>query len=178
MAGRAGSGKSTCAGLLVEHFGFVEHNFADELKREVQYIYGLTSEQTWNKKDEIVPGLGVTPRSLFQKHGQARRVADEDCWIKIIEGKYKRAMRLVIGDVRMPNEARWIKNNGGLIIQIHRENVLKLEHQTETPLPDDLVDHVIYNNGPTAGLFFKLSSILVGINANRHYCGSTRQSPF
>ena len=64
IAGKAGSGKSTVAKILVEKHGYVEIALADDVKRIAKGIYVFTDEQLWgpsekrNVPDERYPRPG------------------------------------------------------------------------------------------------------------------------
>jgi len=55
----------------------------------------------------------------------------------------------VITDVRFSNEAFWIHNRGGVVINIVREqnDIKENKHSSENGLKPDDIDLTIYNNG-------------------------------
>jgi hypothetical protein len=51
LTGRAGSGKSTVADLLVKNHGFVAVALADPIKRICKEVFGFTDEQLWGPSE-------------------------------------------------------------------------------------------------------------------------------
>jgi hypothetical protein len=127
--------------------------FADALKSECDELlskYTDISAFTENKTEkEIV-------RPLLVSWGtQIRRELDQNCWIKkiqqdvidkLVEGYY-----VFITDVRFKNEAEWVKMNGGLLVNIHREGIGPANHDehTQSHFFKKLVSHKIH--WPTFG---------------------------
>ncbi len=72
----------------------------------------------------------------------------------------------IITDTRFPNEARAIKEHGGIIIRTRRTQFLKAgtvathEHPSETSLDNYQFDHVIDNDGTIEELIQKVHKIL------------------
>ena len=54
---------------------------------------------------------------------------------------------VVITDVRFPNEADAIRQEGGMLIRIDRSDVPRIDHPTENALDDYEFDHVVDNSG-------------------------------
>jgi hypothetical protein len=67
---------------------------------------------------------------------------------------------IVITDVRLPNEANFIRSLGGTIVKIERPSVGTLtkltQHETEKGIPSELVDHVVVNDGTIEELHKKM----------------------
>lgn len=71
----------------------------------------------------------------------------------------------VITDVRFPNEAKSIKERGGIIIRVNRYTGLKDNHISETALDNyNDFDYVIDNNGTIDDLIEKVRGILIENN--------------
>jgi hypothetical protein len=51
ISGLAGSGKDTCADILVEDHGFVKVSFADPLKRICRDVFDFSDEQLWGSSE-------------------------------------------------------------------------------------------------------------------------------
>lgn len=103
ITGRASSGKSTVAGILVRNHGFVEVGLADILKRVCRDVFDFTHTQLWgpseerNKPDTRYGGL--TPRLALQTLGtEWGRALYENVWID-------HALR-VTGDLLHPPDGR------------------------------------------------------------------------
>lgn len=80
-----------------------------------------------------------TPRELLQFVGSdVLRVVDGDSFTKLIESSVVSFDGVVIPDVRFPNEALFILDNGGVLIRVERqkEYVIDSSHASETALDD------------------------------------------
>lgn len=106
--------------------------FADELKEECNDFLmknvGISAfTQDSNEKALVRPFL-VTYGS------QLRRKQDPSCWIKRVENKIKNLpegnWKVVITDVRYPNELEWVHNEmKGTSIHISRQGVLPINEE-------------------------------------------------
>ncbi len=118
----------------------------------------------------------LTPRILLQLLGTecGREIIHPNIWVNALFAKYNsysaigseyefEQSRWIITDVRFPNEAKAIKDRGGMLIKIERPR-LKLsehEHSSETALDHYTEwDIVIQNDGTIVELFNKLSKII------------------
>ena len=91
ITGRAGSGKSTVADILVRKHGYVSLAFADPLKRICREVFDFTDEQLWgpssarNKPDLRYPrgdGSWLSPRHALQQLGtEWGRACYPDVWV-------------------------------------------------------------------------------------------------
>lgn len=165
LTGRAGSGKDTAADHLVREYGFERAAFADVLRTmleamftEVDVDYAHLYEP--HLKNTPIAELGmVSARELMQTLGTewGRRCNGPDWWLRLTERRLGLAAggspvhdRIVITDVRFPNEAEWIKRRGGMLVQLHRETAAPVRaHESERHFSDMRVDLTLFNNGPT-----------------------------
>lgn len=111
LAGRAGSGKSTCSKFLEEAAGAKRFSIADPLKRLAQAVMGFSDAQLWGtqaEKEAIDPRYGMSARQFLIRLGDnARKVLGDRVWI---DGCRKAiydsgASLAVVEDLRYPNEA-------------------------------------------------------------------------
>ena len=72
----------------------------------------------------------------------------------------------LITDVRFPNELQAIKDSGGIVIRVNRNNSLfkSVIHESETVLDNATFDYVIDNNGTIEELVIKVKEILIKEN--------------
>lgn len=122
IAGYAGSGKDRAADCLVA-LGYERRGFADALKR-------LAGAIGWDgRKDD--PG-----RALLQNLGVgARDILGADVWVDALMRDLP--ARVVITDVRFPNEVAAIRDHGGVVVRIWRPGVQPARgHVSETALDD------------------------------------------
>lgn len=153
LSGKARSGKDTVAQHLSHDAGFFHYAFATPLKDMIQNIFGLSDEQMYGDlKETPDPILGKTPRWLCQYiGGDIFRGIYEHVWAECAIRKYRElqkshreTLRVVISDVRYPNEFTAIRSAGGYLWRIIRtdyeeERTGNDEHESETGL-DDLPD--------------------------------------
>jgi len=160
FAGKAGSGKDTAGKYLVDNYLFAHYYFAKPLKEGAKAMFNLTDEQVKNKEKVIEP-WGRSPRELYQLLGtDVARSIDPNIWIKNAEMFYRQAhgSSVVITDVRFSNEAFWIRQKGGIVIQIKRDNepITKSSHSSENGMKESDYDLTILNTGTKQELFDKL----------------------
>ncbi len=156
MTGPAGCGKDTAAMALVRQLGFKRFSFAAPIKEALNAMFGWTPAQWLDRewKEESIPGFREqSPRTLAQSLGtEWARDLDPDFWVKLmrfhlLDGgcEYE---RVVISDVRFPNEATWIRDHGGHIINASRDLETHVKtHSSEAGLSWDLIDFQLANSG-------------------------------
>lgn len=176
LCGFAGHGKSTAANMF-KIFGFTEYALATPLKNACKELFGLTEEQVnGNKKLEVDPFWGVTPREILQKVGTELfreqlsttmpnlKLGDFNIlWIRrmeqFIEQERKKNpnAKIVISDVRNIDEAKAIKKLGGYIIRIENPRLdMKEEfrsHKSEQTITKIRFEGVAHNDGSLVDLF-------------------------
>lgn len=89
-------------------------------------------------------------RRLLQVFGTevGRNLFGENFWIEQAFKRAKEYERVVFSDVRFPNEADAIKEQGGKIWRINRRSHSAVNsHASEHAMDNYLFDHAIYNNG-------------------------------
>ena len=188
ISGFQSSGKDTIADYLVKEHGFVKLSFASALKDIVAIIFGWSRERLEGLKVEdrqwreevdskwanLLNIHCLTPRYVLQYLGTEvfRNHFHKDIWTKIVENQLSFYENVVVSDCRFANEIEMIKQNGGKIIQVHRDDHV-LKHPSELPLevsgakhPSELewiqchYDRVIKNNGTIEDLHTKVNLIL------------------
>jgi len=176
LAGLARSGKDTFAEYLSQalHFEgngfFHKYAFADPLKRSASEMFGIELSVFYggDEREKIDPHWGISPREMLQKLGTegGREIFGHDLWIKRAAYVYKKDSKqhFLITDVRFEDEASWIRDNGGIIIHISRENgkAEVLSHASETGVEIKPEDIVIDNNGSLRDLKGNAYDVLEG----------------
>lgn len=162
FAGRAGSGKDTAASAIEDdgYHAVYKTAFAEELKRIVAGLYGLSREQTHGRlKETPVPGIGKSPRQIMRLFGtEVCRTVHPDTWVDA----WIRSLRYIpiaahdgcrtivtVSDVRFPNEVSAIHNLGGKVYWIDRyqDNRPSMVHASEQSIDQTHCDYVIFNEG-------------------------------
>lgn len=171
IAGRARSGKSTAAALLVEvvlpHLSPVEDaqiiGFADPLKAAATAMLGgVNATSDAFKTTEVMPG--ITGRELLQVLGtEIVRQLDPDFWVILGMRRVRACEFTIFHDVRFPNEAIAIRKAGGFIVETTRTPAGAIDgaaHASEVPLPLGLVDYQLDNTGDRASTRAHLKQVL------------------
>ena len=114
----------------------------------------LTPAELFTPAKEVInhskPGyVSMTFRQMLQLYGtEYRRRQDPDYWVRRLEAKLHGLERVVIDDVRFPNEVEMIQRLGGRVIRIDRPGPNESTHASETELDGfDGWDGVIVNDG-------------------------------
>jgi len=179
ICGLKGHGKDTFSNLIIsQNNDFELFHFADMLKDMCQKIFGLSKIQMFDaiKKeekfenfivmDDYLPsmkkmtGLDLEPanciatcvREVMQFFGtEYVRKKNPNFWAEDLFSKIKDKKKILISDLRFPNEASFILKNNGTIIKIVRIDIDTEgdEHSSETSLKEieyDLVVGVMTND--------------------------------
>lgn len=184
LIGRAGSGKTAAAYHLMTRHGFIAVAFADVLKNDViepmltalGIDYAHLHEPTL--KNTPLPGYEreqLTARKMMQEFGDAGRRCAPDWWVDQLAASVGLTAehahtpihdRIVVSDVRYPNEAAWVLRHGGVLVRLTREDAEPVREHSSEQHADTLTAHVdIANNGPTLlGLHTLLDNVLADCN--------------
>jgi len=144
FAAKKGSGKDLIAQHLVEKYNFKRYAFGDPVKDVCKILFGFSDEQLFGDKKEIRDNtLGIRPRDAFQKidtefgrkyiHNlfPLLEMKHGELWIEIFKRNYNKNQNIVISDVRFPNEAKAIRELGGVIIYIDSKYSKEDTHESE-----------------------------------------------
>ncbi len=183
IIGKKGAGKSTIADFLEDEYNFVEYAFANPLK-DICRILGAPYKSvygTQQEKEEVVESLGVSGRQMMQQIGtelfreQFHTILPDfvlgeskNIWVQLFERKLVSMKglrrRIVVSDVRFPDEADAILRNGGVLIRVVRESDLERDdtHSSETAL--DGFSHSrlleIHNNHTENELYSQITNLM------------------
>ena len=139
LTGYAGSGKDTVADILVQNHGFVKVAFADPLREMLLTLDPMVSATAnlskivnahgWRLAKKKFPEV----RRLMQVFGTdvVRNQIQEDFWVRALERRIEALERVVVADVRFPDEADLILGRGGVMLRVEREGIKKLNHISE-----------------------------------------------
>ena len=155
LSGYARSGKDSVAQLLCLNYAFQRISFADPIREaiitlnpkldSITHVSHRVSDYGWDvaKQDPEI-------RRLLQVMGTevGRKMFGENIWIDMAFKQAEGMERLVIADVRFPNEADAIKQRGGSVWRINRHGLNAINHHaSEHAMDNYMFDHVIYNDG-------------------------------
>ena len=154
IAGRAGSGKDTAGAHLVSNHGFSQYAFADPIRAMLAALGAFPAADLLDRdaKEKVIDWLGKSPRQMAQTLGTewGRELVHPQLWVLMAQRRWEAAQAagedLVITDVRFANEARWIRDQGGMVILLSRPDTEAVSaHASEqvdlSPLADWLIDN-------------------------------------
>lgn len=170
LTGHKGCGKTTIANYLVESHNFREVTFATKLKKVCQILYDFSDQQLTDPvlKETVDQRHGFSPRQAFQEIGDLFRAKKSSFWIDYAGFDQMTEERLVISDIRFPNEAEYLRRLGQKtgqpvrLIKITRDGLLADGHISETAMETFTdYDAVVENNGTVA----EVRAIVAGLIA-------------
>ena len=184
ITGLAGSGKDTAAVELISTSGVYQYAFARPMKEAAKLLMGWTDEHVHGKlKDVIDPLYGVSPRYVLQTLGTewGRSIIHKGLWTlraeRFIEScrKLNADCNIVITDVRFDNEAAFIKEAGGIVLEVIRpDRYAQLdtgmagaaEHTSEGGVHDKYISARICNDGTVEELHQLVGSVLAQLGVH------------
>ena len=149
LTGKKGCGKSSVARIIAEEWDYGIKSFATPIKLMLSAM-GLTDDELYNpeKKEEIIPKFGKSPRELMQLLGTefGRTLVSQNIWVSSLETHLDTQRNYVIDDVRFPNEAAMIRAHGGVIVRVVRGlDDTPDDHVSEAGINSELVNYEIRN---------------------------------
>ncbi len=170
LSGKKESGKNTAAKFIAKKYSknieVEEVSFAKKLKESAAACFGIPRNEALEWCDQLkqtdnsvlasfpgdFPNALVSGREFLQNYGTEahRDIFGADFWINAalpVDFAHNRKI-VCVTDVRFENEAERIKDCGGYVIQILREDQSSQDsHASEQPLNMNLIDLIIQNNG-------------------------------
>ena len=154
LSGYAQSGKDTVAELLCLNYDYKRLSFADPIRHALTIVNPKLDSIT--RLADFVDDHGwemakhnPEVRRLMQVFGTdfGRKMLGSDVWIKMAFRDLRPEDRIVVSDVRFPNEAEAIKKLGGSVWRINRHNHSAVNgHTSEHAMDNYMFDHFIYND--------------------------------
>jgi deoxyadenosine/deoxycytidine kinase len=158
LSGYARTGKDTIADILVDKFSFTKASFAEPIREALVNLNPLINigyERMpldvaveiygWEQLKKEAPEI----RGLLQRFGTevGRNMLGQDIWVDQAFNKLNLTEDIVFTDVRFKNEANRIREHGGVICRVFRDDVHAInKHSSETEMDDYEFDTVIHNN--------------------------------
>ena len=176
IVGNIGAGKSTVADIL-KNRGYEEIMFAGPVK-EIGLILGFENKELYGSQEDklkINEFWGVSGREFMQKFATDvmrnelpkhinMNMDNKTIWVRLCEKKIsdmlKDNKKIIVSDGRFPDEIDMIKNLGGKIIKIVRNNSYKKNHESETYISSLDADIIINNNGTLYELYEQLNNLI------------------
>lgn len=161
IGGKAGVGKTTMARYLAEKYDYKIISIADQVKFIARLIFDMKTKD----------------RALLQEIGKKMREIKETVWIdytikRVFEAETD---RVVIDDMRFPNEYNRFKENGFVLVKVvaDREiciqrlrerdgdiDISRLDDESETALDNIEFENVIENNGTFEEFYEKIDKLM------------------
>lgn len=168
LSGYARSGKDSIANVLVEEYGFKRFAFADKLRECLYalnpvvraneeynhpfegpmmytYLRNVIDEDGWDGYKEGYYGDEI--RRLLQRMGTevGRELIGDTIWVDELD---KHSGRIVVTDLRFPNEYDKVKSLGGKVWRVNRIDVTAVNaHVSEIALDSHVFDGYLRNDG-------------------------------
>lgn len=155
IAGPARAGKDTIRDIIINNIGGYRYSFADPMRAMLAAIGVDLSDPYWQqRKADPIPALGNrTPRYLLQTLGTewGRNLVSPDVWLAFAANQLAATgPGMIIADVRMANEAAWVRKMGQLL-HVRRSDLPEINgipgHISEEGVPVLEGELVIYNTG-------------------------------
>jgi hypothetical protein len=161
FVGEKGAGKSTLMNVLSSNF--IELTFANPVKIVAATISAGTAElHDAVQKELFNEKIGMTNRELMQRVGDLLReqlpvyLSEMFSGSPIVEiakasllNVKSRGLHIIFSDVRYHDEAKMIKDEGGLLVRIVRPRQTHVPdfHSSETQSKEVIVDYELVNDG-------------------------------
>ena len=188
--GKKQSGKDTAAKFLINNYAFQRYAFGDPVKKICKIMFGFNDEQLYgNKKERIDPDWNISPRQAFQVIGTefaqfgiykylpelTEKIPHRELWVMSFKKWYwdnlkeDKNLRVVISDVRFSHEVNAIRDLGGIIVKLNKDNISLDNHTSEKEMDNisqDRIDYDIYNNEGIPELYTKINQIYSIVDKN------------
>jgi hypothetical protein len=168
IAGLAGTGKDTLADFIIAQYGGYKHAFAEPMRLMLRAGFGIDlSTPYWKaNKENPIPALGKSPREMLQLLGTqwGRELIHPDVWVTLVHQQFlNRRAGMVLADVRMENEAAFVRKFGGTVIHIKRKAATPVTpHASEAGVSIQPEDVVIHNDLDLGSLQHAVSKLFGG----------------
>ncbi len=155
-----GSGKSTVSQVLTTEYGYTTTKFAQALKDMIAsllYNVGLDPDDVercieGDMKEVVLPEIGCSPRRLMQTLGRewGQEYIHPNLWVNIttkyIKGVLRSGGKVVVDDLRYPQEYDALKDLGAVFVKVVRpEATRQVSHYSEGILDQKKFDFGIIN---------------------------------
>ena len=186
ICGSMHHGKTTMSERMVKNHQYTEYTFAAPLKEGCRWLFGFSHDQVWTeRKDQVDSQWGISPRYVLQQVGTdlfrnnlkillPGIYCPTTLWVENFKRWVKgRTGRVVVSDVRFIDEAKCIRDCGGVVVQIKRPSLRLTEththtlthalahtliHTSETEMKAIRADMEIENSGTLEELYEKIDA--------------------
>lgn len=164
LAGCAGVGKDTVAGILATKYSYKCYAFAKPLKAALAAV-GLKEPESREDKEALIPGRTFSYRKAAQTLGtEWARNLEQGFWLELAKSNTKDFQYVVITDVRFEDEAEWVRSSGGVIWRVQGRastvSALEAAHASEAGLAPNSADKVLDNSGNFGYLYEQIDELV------------------
>jgi hypothetical protein len=172
--GKARSGKDTMSDYLAARMHLRKYAFAEPIKQMLTSVFGPHFHT--GDREQICPEAGISYRALMQTLGtEWGRAVNPDLWVNLVAKQWNtvkdgfwspetgHTTGMILSDVRFDSEARWIKEQGGILIEIDRPGIEEVGiagHASERGISPGLTNVKVHNTGDLAYLHQTLDSLM------------------
>ena len=176
ITGQKFSGKDTLGDYFVNELGYTRIAFADALKEAVKCIFDFDDEQLYGSKKEIPDdywnfsarqALQFVGTDLFRNQiSTLSPHIEKNIWVHVVKRKILNRIekdphaKFVITDARFPNEIDMVKELGGIVIKLRRNNNNTDTHESEALIESLYCDYDISNNDTKENLYMTIKEQL------------------
>ena len=188
--GKKQCGKDTAAKFLINNYTFQRYAFGDPVKKICKIMFGFDDEQLYgSKKENIDHDWNISPRQAFQVVGTefaqfgiykylpelTEKIPHRELWVMSFKKWYwnklkdDKNLKVVISDVRFSHEVNAIKELGGIIVKINKENIPLDNHTSEIEMDNiskNRIDYDICNNEGIPEFYTKINQIYCILHKN------------
>jgi len=158
ICGKAGTGKTAVADHLVKKYGYKRYAVADEVKRIAMRLFKM------KEKD----------RKLLQDIGFKMREIRLSVWIDFLIDQTRGKDKIVVDDIRYPNEYQALKKEGFKMIRVVADRKIcikrlterdgtaaieRLDDESETAMDDVDIENVLDGNLPLKKMLAQLDEL-------------------
>jgi len=154
--GLAYNGKSSVAKTLADRLDLMKFTIAEPVTEACARILMIPHHDFLQlDKERRITGMRFTPRQLMQAIGRSLRDCQEDFLLKELENRMSPRHGMhdllfggsLITDIRLPIEAQWLRDRGGVLVHIIRDGAPTTHNDiTEQTLEIQPGDVVIKNS--------------------------------
>lgn len=181
ITGKKFNGKDTLGNFFVTRHKYKRLAFADPLKEACKCIFGFNDDQLYGDKKETIDDFWKTsPRIILQYLGtdlfrnQLVNIMPHlgnDIWVEVVRKQILNGWEsdketcFVVTDVRFPNEVKMIKDLGGIMFRVKRDDKSSTDsHISEAHIDNLYVDQELLNDGTKEELYEKSMNFISSLD--------------
>lgn len=180
LCGEIGCGKNTAATYLAYNFGYKLIGFADPVYESLYrlnpaivighhravYLQVLVDKHGWDYTKRLYPAVRQMLRTIGTENG--RDIFGPYCWVNVAKKRMNESghPRFAIHDLRFPEEAEFVRSEGGLIWRIEGrispEVAALPDHVSESHKNRIPADRIIMNDGALPTFHRRINEVIRG----------------